>query len=434
MARNSNIKLRRSATFGAIPTTSNLDLGELALNTYDGKLYMKTTESSLDSIVQVGSATDSYHKIRKSLTLEFEVKVQTKTSDHAWHGSGSSNAYSIDGIESPHLHLVPGNTYRFDQSDSSNSGHPLRFYYDAAKTTAYTTGVTTSGTPGSSGAYTQIIPTDNTPMVLHYQCSAHGYMGGRADFGTRNLTGYTTDGITEGSTNQYFTNARARSAISVSGDLSYNSSTGVISFSETTAATTRALISVTDNGGDGSLAYNNSTGVITYNGPNASEVRTHFSGGTGVTISSGEVAIGQAVATNSNVQFANLTLSGDLTVNGTTTTVSSTNSVIADALIELGNGTSGSPSNDAGLVIERGSSDNVFIGWDESADAITFGTGSFTGASTGNLTITPSAVNTGAITITNATNSGGTARNVYQSTSAPTGSDGAVGDLWILYS
>ena len=46
------------------------------------------------------------------------------------------------------------------------------------------------------------------------------------------------------------------------------------------------------------------------------------------------------------------------------------------------------PVNDAGLVIERGSSDNVFIGWDESADAITFGTGSFTGASTGNLSLT----------------------------------------------
>ena len=137
-----------------------------------------------------------------------------------------------------------------------------------------------------------------------------------------------------------------------------------------------------------------------------------------MSVSSGEIAIGQAVATNSNVQFANLTLSGNLTVNGATTTVSSTNSVIADTLIELGNGTSGSPANDAGLVIERGSSDNVFIGWDESADAITFGTGSFTGASTGNLSLTASAVNTGALTITNATNSGGTARNVYQSTSA----------------
>ena len=372
MARNSNIKLRRSATFGAIPTTSNLDLGELALNTYDGKLYMKTTESSLDSIVQVGSATDSYHKIRKSLTLEFEVKVQTKTSDHAWHGSGSSNAYSIDGIESPHLHLVPGNTYRFDQSDSSNSGHPLRFYYEADKTTAYTTGVTTSGTPGSSGAYTQIIPTDSTPLVLHYQCSAHGYMGGRADFGTRNLTGFDTDDLSEGSSNLYFTNARARSAISVSGDLSYNSSTGVISFSETTAATTRALISVTDSGGDGSLAYNNSTGVITYTGPSASEVRAHFSAGTGVAISNGAVSIGQAVGTSDNVSFGNLTLSGDLTVNGTTTTLNTATLQIEDKnlILNYGSGDTSSTADGAGITIQDAvsSSTDATLLWDASND------------------------------------------------------------------
>ena len=253
-----------------------------------------------------------------------------------------------------------------------------------------------------------------------------------------------TDALSEGSSNLYFTNERVDdrvnaliqegTGITTTYDDASNTLTVATSITQYADANARQAISVTDSGGDGGLAYNNSTGVITYTGPSASEVRTHFSGGTGVSISSGEVSIGQAVATNSNVQFANLTLSGNLTVNGTTSTVSSTNTTISDALIELGNGTSGSPSNDAGLVIERGSSDNVFIGWDESADAITFGTGSFTGASTGNLTITPSAVNTGAVTITNATNSGGTARNIYQSTSAPTGSDGAVGDLWILYS
>jgi len=164
------------------------------------------------------------------------------------------------------------------------------------------------------------------------------------------------------------------------------------------------------------------------------------SAGTGVSVSgSGEgatstVSIGQAVGTSSNVEFANLVLSGNLTVNGSTVTNSSTNTTIEDQLIELGTGNSGSASGDAGIVIERGSDANVFLGWDESADAITFGTGTFTGASSGNLTITPSAVNTGALTITNATNSGGTARNIHQSTSAPGSSDGAVGDLWILYS
>ena len=82
------------------------------------------------------------------------------------------------------------------------------------------------------------------------------------------------------------------------------------------------------------------------------------------------------------------TITGDLTVNGTTTTISTTNTVVEDSLLELGNGTSGTPANDAGLVIERGSADNAFIGFDESDDKFKVGTGSFTGASTGNLTVT----------------------------------------------
>ena len=105
-----------------------------------------------------------------------EVKVITKTSEHAAHGTGSSYGYTLDGIESPHLELSHG-TYRFDQSDSSNSSHPLLFYYDILKARAYTTNVTTNGTPGSSGAYTQIDIGSDTPSSLSYQCSSHVRMG-----------------------------------------------------------------------------------------------------------------------------------------------------------------------------------------------------------------------------------------------------------------
>ena len=112
------------------------------------------------------------------------VKVGTKTSNHPYPAGGSSsgNAYFLDGLESPALRFSGVDSgakyyYRFDQSDSSNSSHPLRFYLEAAKTTAYTTGVTTNGTAGSSGAYTQIAVDENTPNILYYQCSSHGYMG-----------------------------------------------------------------------------------------------------------------------------------------------------------------------------------------------------------------------------------------------------------------
>ena len=117
-----------------------------------------------------------------------------------------------------------------------------------------------------------------------------------------------------------------------------------------------------------------------------------IAGGTGVTTTgSGNtltVAIGQPVATSDNVQFANVVATGNLTVNGTTTTINTTNTTVTDSLVEYGTGTSGTPANDAGIVIERGSEANAFMGFDESANKFTVGTGTFTGASTGNLSIT----------------------------------------------
>ena len=168
-----------------------------------------------------------------------------------------------------------------------------------------------------------------------------------------------------------------------------------------------------------------------------------------------------------------LTVSGNLTVSGTTTTVNSETISLADNIIALNsNFTSGSPTEDSGLSITRGGSTAKTLLWDETNDKWTVGSetfvaGTFEGNLTGNVTgntsgsagtvssisghnisvltndsgyykasdnVSLGTIASGAITITNATNGGGTARNVYQSTSAPTGSDGAVGDLWVLYS
>ena len=119
----------------------------------------------------------------------FTVTVATKTAAHRYNGSGSSNGYVIDGKEAPFLTLTPGRTYKFDQSDSSNTGHPLRFYLEANKTTAYTTNVTVNGTAGQSGAYVQIVIADNTPMVIHYQCSSHALMGNAIQTNSATATG-----------------------------------------------------------------------------------------------------------------------------------------------------------------------------------------------------------------------------------------------------
>jgi len=113
----------------------------------------------------------------------FSVKVASKTSNHRYTGSGSANAYFIDGIESPFLTLLPGKTYRFDQSDASNIDNRLSFYLEADGVTPYNTNITTSAeVPGTSGSYTQITVTDTTPVVLHYQSSSSAYMGNAVQF------------------------------------------------------------------------------------------------------------------------------------------------------------------------------------------------------------------------------------------------------------
>tara|TARA_Y100000004_G_scaffold196168_1_gene265330 strand:- start:160 stop:2370 length:2211 start_codon:yes stop_codon:yes gene_type:complete len=132
------------------------------------------------NVTDFTTATLKGHSTIRSIhgtTTTFIVTVASKTSAHRYNGSGSSNGYKIDGVEAPFITLTPGRTYRFDQSDGTNALHPLRFYYDVDKTTAYTTGVTVAGTQGSAGAYTEIVVTDTTPIVLHYQCSNHAKMG-----------------------------------------------------------------------------------------------------------------------------------------------------------------------------------------------------------------------------------------------------------------
>lgn len=128
------------------------------------------------------------------------VKVGTKTTAHPYSGQGSSSAYFFDGLESPAITFSGADSsykyyYRFDQADSTNSGHPLRFYLEADKSTAYTTGVTTNGTPGSSGAYTQIAVDANTPNIVYYQCSSHSYMGNFAN----TISNYVNGNLTVGS-------------------------------------------------------------------------------------------------------------------------------------------------------------------------------------------------------------------------------------------
>jgi len=113
--------------------------------------------------------------------------------------NSGGNKYALDGTVQQIAGLVQSGTYRFDQSDSSNSSHPLRFSTTSngthASGSAYTTGVTEVGTPGSSGAYTQIIVQQDTPQLFYY-CGNHSGMGARAKVGNKT---YSTTTVTSSS-------------------------------------------------------------------------------------------------------------------------------------------------------------------------------------------------------------------------------------------
>ena len=81
-----------------------------------------------------------------------------------------------------------------------------------------------------------------------------------------------------------------------------------------------------------------------------------------------------------------VTIAGNLTVSGATTTKLSETLQVEDSLYVLNHGETGTPSEDSGFIVERGSSTNVGLIWDESADEFTFINTASTGAATGDVT------------------------------------------------
>jgi len=165
---------------------------------------------SIDSTVVTESSTDTL----TNKTINFENNTAIIEFAVTVANSGSGNKYYFDGEESASIQLIPGITYRFDLSDGSTSGHPLALSTTKdgthASGSSYTTGVTSNGSQGSSGAYLQIVVDAATADSLYYYCTAHSGMGGNGVISVQGLSlaDSTTDDLSEGSTNLYYTTAR----------------------------------------------------------------------------------------------------------------------------------------------------------------------------------------------------------------------------------
>lgn len=171
------------------PTTSDeMLIGDVT----DSNNIKKTTLNNLPISSAVQTALDNITAGTSTLTIPFSVKV-------ADDGSGSQNVFYFlngsdtgSGTASPSMDFQVGFKYKFDVSDSSNTGHPLKFSTTADGThgggSAFTTNVTESGTAGSADAYVEIeitpetlgtgTATGATTSTLYYYCSNHSGMGG----------------------------------------------------------------------------------------------------------------------------------------------------------------------------------------------------------------------------------------------------------------
>jgi len=183
--------------------------------------------------------------------------------------------------------------------------------------------------------------------------------------------------------------------------LAFNSTTGVFTYDGVTDAEVRNLLSATnvtaDAGGSiGSLTYNATTGVFNLD-LSATDIGGAMVGGVGVTLTDDspndgvfEINIGQDVSTTSDVTFANVSVNGtlftddvtaatvtasgdvvvqgNLTVSGTTTTVNTETINLADNIITLNSNEAGTPSQNGGIEIERGTETNVALRWNETSD------------------------------------------------------------------
>ena len=156
-----NLSVSGLSTFtGAIDANGSLDV--------DGHTELDNVNASGISSAAAFANFD-YLQAPFGSTVTFTVTVASKDASHRYNGTGSGNAYLINGVQAPFLTLTPGRTYRF--TNDNTGSHPFKFYLEADKTTEYTSGVSFQNT------YTEITVGDETPVVLHYQCTVHGYMG-----------------------------------------------------------------------------------------------------------------------------------------------------------------------------------------------------------------------------------------------------------------
>jgi hypothetical protein len=331
------ILLKKSVTGGASPLTSDIEQGELAINLVDQKIY---TKNSSNNVIEIsGAYVDTVapgNPVEGDIWYDSANNILKAYNGSAFVSVGYANVSDLEDVTI--TSIADGEFLRWNGTHFINNTHAEADIQQASTT------VTTVQAQDLDMGTNKVLFSNvyANAAALPSASSYHGMFAHTHDTGKalfahggswHNLldeSSSDTDDLTEGSSNLYYTDARAQAAITA---------------------------------------------------------------GTGVDVTTGVVSIGQAVETTSNVTFNKVTtdlieggstitidpaglgdntgtvvIDGDLTVNGTTTTVNSNEVNIGDSIILLNSDETGAASQSAGFEIERGTDANVSFIWNEADD------------------------------------------------------------------
>ena len=323
---NAGVDARVSGGVGLTYTNGVLDLDDTAVT---AKTYGSTTEIPVITVDQQGRITAASNaSISTSFTLTDGSNSQTVNGGDTLTVSGTANEVEVAVSATDTLtiglpndvtignNLTVTGSFLSDDITSASvnvNGDAIitgNLTVQGTQTTVNSTTVETADAifrVNSNGANTDAGFEANANGVIKQ--ILYTSVGQEWDFGSENVKASTFEGDLTGDVTGTVSSIANHDTSNLTEDPSATTTSGTMYFTDARA---RAAISVTDAGGDGSLAYNSSTGVITYTGPSQAEVLAHVSGGTGVSINgSGVVSIGQAVATSDDVTFNNVTASAN---------------------------------------------------------------------------------------------------------------------------
>ena len=375
MARLTNIRLRRSATAGNIPTTSQLDLGELALNTFDGKLYLKKSVNGTDSVVEIGGGGSQ----QSGVWSEYVYTATNNQTSFSGSDDNSQTLSYVTGYLQVFLNgiLLDNGT---DYTANTTTAVVLTNGASAGDTLQISTFVKVLGTADISvdtftpNGSTAVFTLSENPDVeeniqvyidgVYQEQSTYSVSGNTLTLDANPASGTTVE-VSIGTRNVTLANLED---LSMTGDLSLvDNKKLLIGTGNDLQIYHDSNNSIIEDAGTGHVQVR--SGTFTVGNAGMTKVSAVFNSGTSQDFYYNNVKKFETTSAGATVT-GDLIISGDLTVQGTNTTLNTATLDVEDLNITVGSGaTTSSAADGAGLTFGDYTGKATFT-WDDSESAL----------------------------------------------------------------